>query len=489
MTASHPLSSIRLALIGASLVFVPAAMAADPLTDPGAYFSVKAKAGGLSEDARDLSGSTAGETRASYLDLQPQLHLQASENFASFLRLQAFVPSDMVVQNENDEPVEAESYAAVREFWVEFGGITSYPGEVLRLGLQRVRAPDGLWWDRDIESARWIFDTTLFQFEMGAAKQYNTYRTDEVELPESQRDRAYGFASIATQWVPGNYIGVRGAYATDQKELPRNGSQMAAEGTQTDPNTGGTTTTWDQPEQRDYGWLGVFLDNRFFESERGAGLAYRMEIMGLAGTRDYAVVDPASGVVTGSAAQDVSAVGADASVRARFPDAFPLTFGAGYAYGQGGSERGESNVFRQTGLQSNRSRFTGTRTYINRFNEALQADLSNLHAKTAFVSLPLPSFDLSLVGHRFERDDPSSPVYTDGIEARPDPASTSKDLGTGADVVLTWYFRQTLNQRFAAEDDTRSNIRLRASRFSPGEAYADGLEDQNRVLLEGTLWF
>jgi alginate production protein len=489
MIPSQPLSSLRLALISASLVFVPAALAADPLTDPGAYFSVKAKAGGISEDDRDLSGDSDEEVRASFLDLQPQLLLQASENFATFLRLQAFVPSDMVVQNENDEPVEAESYAAVREFWVEFGGITSYPGEVLRLGLQRMKTADGLWWDRDIESARWIFDTTLFQFEMGAAKQFNTYRTDEVELPESQRDRAYGFAAMSTQWVPGNFIGVRGAYATDQKELPGNGSQMEAEGTQTDPNTGTTVTNWDEPEARDYGWLGVFLDNKFYESERGAGIAYRMEIMGLAGSRDHVVVDPATGMVTGSASQDVSAVGADVGLRARFPDAFPLTFGGGYAYGQGGSERGESNVFRQTGLQSNRSRFTGTRTTINRFNEALQADLSNLHALTAFVSLPLSSFDMSLVGHRFERDDPNSPVYTDGIEARPDPASTSNDLGTGADGVLTWYFRQSLKQRFAAEDDTRSNIRLRVSRFSPGAAYDPGLKDQNRVMLEGTLWF
>ena len=489
MTAPHPLSTLRLALIGASLVFIPAIAAADTVTDPGAYFSVKAKAGGLTEDARDLSGTSDDETRASYVDLQPQLLLQASENFGLFTRLQAFVPSDMVVQNENDEPVEAEAYAAVREFWVEFGGITSYPGEVLRLGLQRLKTADGLWWDRDIESARWIFDTTLFQFEAGAAKQYNTYRTDEVELPESQRDRAYGFAAMSTQWVPGNFIGVRGAYATDQKELPPNGSAMAAEGTTTDPNTGATVTRWDEPEARDYAWLGVFLDNKFYESERGAGIAYRMEVLGLAGSRDFAVVDPATGTVTGSGAQDVSAIGADVGLRARFPDAFPLTFGAGYAYGQGGSERGESNVFRQTGLQSNRSRFTGTRTYINRFNEALQADLSNLHAATAYVSLPLSAFDMSLVGHRFERDDPSSPVYTDGIDARPDPASTSNDLGTGIDGVLTWYFRQGLTQRFATEDDSRSNIRLRVSRFTPGAAYDPGLKDQNRVVLEGTLWF
>lgn len=484
MNASPVLSRFPLALLSASLVLLPAAAVQAVEAD----WSIKLKAGGLSEDARDLSGNTDAETRASFLDLQPQLLTQFSPNFAHFVRLQAFVPSDMVTTNENDEPVAVEQYAAVREFWIEYGGITEYPGEVVRLGLQRLRTPDGLWWDRDIETARWIFDTTLFQFEVGAAKAYNTYRTDDIELSSSQKDRAYGIFGLSTQWVPRHYIGVRAAYATDQRELPPNGTQMEFEGTSTDPSTGATVNRYDEAEQRRYGWIGVYLDNRFHEWERGPGLTYRAELIGLSGSRDYGVTD-ANGMITGTASEDVGALGADVGLRARFPDAFPLTFGANYAYGEGGRDDNGSHVFRQTGLQSNRSRFTGTRTYINRFNEALQADLSNLRAQTAYVSLPAANWDFSVVGHRFQRDDASSPVSTDGIDARPDPASDSLELGTAADFVVSIYFPQLLKQRFAAEDDTRSNLRLRASRFRPGEAYDPGLSDQTRVMLEGTLWF
>ena len=484
MTASNLLSRFPLALLGASLILLPAgARAVD------ADWSIKLKAGGLAEDARDLSGNPDSETRASFLDLQPQLFTQFSPDLSHFIRLQAFVPSQMVTQNENDEPVPVDNFAALREFWIEYGGITSYPGEVVRLGLQRLRTPDGIWWDRDIETARWIFDTTLFQFEMGAAKAFKTYRTDDVELPRSQRDRAYGFAGLSTQWLPRHFVGVRAAYASDQHELPPSGTQMELQGSTTDPSTGATINDWDEPEQRRYGWIGAFLDNRYYEWERGPGLAYRVELIGLTGSRDYVVTDPSTGVVTGTGGEDINALGGDAGARVRFPDAFPLTFGGAYAYGQGGRDDNGSHVFRQTGLQSNRSRFTGTRTYLNRFNEALQADLSNLRVVSAFISLPLANFDFSAVGHRFERDDPSSPVVTDGIDARPDPASTSRDLGTGTDVVLTWYFKQVLRQGFAAEDDTRSNLRLRASRFRPGEAYDPSLADQIRVMLEGTLWF
>jgi alginate production protein len=483
----HSLSRLSLALpalTAASLALLPL-----PAGAVESDLSIKLKAGALSEDARDLGTGTTDDTRASFLDLQPQLLTQFGTEFSHFVRLQAFVPSDMVVQNEQDEPVPVENYAAVREFWVEYGGITSYPGEVLRLGLQRLRTLDGIWWDRDIESARWIFDTTLFQFEMGAAKAFDNYRTDNVELSESQRDRAYGFAGLSTQWLPTHYVGVRGAYATDQRELPPTGSQMELTSTQTDPDTGATVNTYRQPELRNYGWLGVYIDNKFYEWDRGPGMMYRFELIGMTGDREHVVTDPSTGMVTGTASQDVTALGGEAGLRARFPDAFPLTFGGNYAYGQGGSDDNGSHVFRQTGLQSNRSRFTGTRTMLNRFNEALQADLSNLRVLSAYVSMPLANWDYSVVGHRFQRDDASSPVSTDGIDARPDPDSTSLDLGTGFDFVLTYHFAQAIRQYFAAEDDTRSNIRLRASRFRPGEAYDPSLNDQTRVTLEGTLWF
>lgn len=482
------MSSHRALITTHAFLFATGVALAPPAADASADWSLKIRAGGLTEEARDLGTRGEGETREGYIDVQPQLLTQFTTNFAHFIRLQGFLPSGMVVQNEYDEPVPMESYAALREFWFEYGGITSYPGEVLRLGLQRLKEPDGLWWDRDIESARWIFDTTLVQFQMGAAKQFRAWRTDEVELPESQRDRAYGFIGVGTQWLPRQFVGVRAAYAADQQPLPPQGSQTELESSTTDPDTGATVNDWDEPEQRRYTWVGAFLGNRFYEWERGPGIAYRLEVIGLVGSRDYVVADPATGTVAATESQDVNALAADAGLRVRFPNPFPLTFGTGYAFGQGGRDDNGSHVFRQTGLQSNRSRFTGTRTLVNRFNEALQADLSNLRVLTAYVSLPLTDWDFSLVGHRFERDDPASPVYTDGIDARPDPASTSNDLGIGWDVVLTRHFDRVL-QTYVADEDSRSNIRLRASRFEPGAAYGTQLKDQVRVLLEATWWF
>jgi alginate production protein len=479
MNIRQRFSLVSLVFLGAVLVPAPAVAQAD--------FSLKIKAAGLSEDDRDLGTDPAvdTETREGYLDVQPQLHSQYTPNFASFLRVQGFVPSGMVREDQYGEPVPVESYGALREAWFEYGGLTSYPGEVLRLGLQRLREPDGIWYDRDIETARWIFDTTLFQFQMGAAKAFNTYRTDDVELSASQKDRAYGFAGIGTQWVPRNFVGARVAYGTDQRDLPANGTQLEPDGG-TDPVTG--QPTYREPQLRDLGWFGVFLDNRFYEWERGPGVAYRVEVIGMRGEIQRSTADPTTGQVNGATTSDVDAVGGDAGLRFRFPAAFPLTFGGAYAYGRGGRDANGQHDFYQTGLHSNRSRFTGTRTVMNRFNEALQAELTNLRVVSALISLPMPSWDFSLVGHRFERDDPTRPVITDGVDVQPDRTNGSTDLGTGWDFVFTKFLQGDF-RGYSLEDDRRSNVRLRASRFTPGEAYGSQLQDQNRVVLEATLWF
>lgn len=479
-----------LALFGAALALRPG-LAGAVTVDWG----VKLKAAALTEDAPDPDAPSSDESTEAYLDVQPQLHTQFTPDFSHFIRLQAFLPSGRVTSNEQEDPEVVETYGALREFWFEFGGITSYPGEVLRLGLQRLRDPDGLWYDRDIESVRWIFDTTLFQFQAGAAKQYQIYRTDDSELSESQKDRAYGFLGVSTQWVPRNFIGARLAYATDQKELPPAGTTLETDGGSTlDPISGVTFDTYREPEVRDYGWVGVFLDNDFYDWERAPGLAYRLEIMGLRGQAERVdVVDPAPdspgtpGQTGAVQSRDVDAVGADAGLRVRFPGAFPLQVGGGYAYGEGGEDDNGSHNFRQTGLQSNRSRFTGTRTIVNRFNEALRADLTNLRAIAAYVSLPLADWDFSLVAHRFERDDPTQRVYTDGVDI--DPVNkTSTDLGNAWDAVVTWHFKGQVTG-YSLEDDRRSNLRLRAAEFTPGDAYGPNADKQRRVLLEGTLWF
>jgi alginate production protein len=461
--------------------------AAAPATPAQVTAGAKLKGAVYGEDARDLgmapaAGTEPGDERsASYVELGPYLHLQFGDN-ALYLRGQAFAAAgDEVVQNEDEQPVASEQYAALREAWVEFGGITSFPGEVLRLGLQRVKEQDGLWWDRDIESVRWIFDTTLVQAQVGAAEQFSTWRSDEVELSPSQRDRAYVFGTFSRQWRPGHFYGMRAAYAQDHGELPETGSFV-------EPDS--------KTRQRDYFWVALRTDNGFYDPRSPMRVSYWFEAIALGGQRESVQVseaDPAdpsappAGQVLGTARTDVSALAGDAGLRFSLPLIFPLNVGATAAFAQGERVGNTSHVFEQTGLESNRSRFTGTRTLLHRFNEALAADWSNLVATSAFISMPAEIADFSIVYHQFRRHQGDEPFTADGIDVQP--VNTSRDLGTGTDLVATRYFRGFGSQAAGEDEDQRSNVRVRASRFDPGAAYGEAVKDQYRVTLEVTLWF
>jgi alginate production protein len=469
-----------MAVLAAGAVFVMFAGAAQAQeTDAG----VKLKLAGFGEGARDFGATGAPETQETFVEINPEAHWQMSENFAAHTRLQGFFSSGDVVLNEDNEPVSTDRYAALRELWLEYGGITSYPGEVLRLGLQRLKEPDGLWWDRDIESLRWIFDTTLFQAHIGAGEQFNHYRSDDVELPPSQRDRAYAFASLSREWMPAHRGGLRFTYAQDHGEPPPVGS---------------TADASSKLAERQFAWIGARAENGFYEYRRVSFLTYWIEATTLLGTQDTTQTDdqpgpngePPTNQVLATTSRDVVALAGDAGLRLRFPGPSQFQLGAAYAHAQGGRSDGTSNTYVQTGLHSNRSRFTGTRSLLHRFNEAYQADFTNIRVASAFMSLPLEHVDASLVFHRFTRDNPSTSVSTDGVDVQP--TGSSDDLGHGWDVVTAYYFEHlgsAVHGAADSEEDTRSNLRLRASVFEPGAAYDSALKDQYRVMLEAGLWF
>ncbi len=439
-------------------------------------YGLKLKTVGFGEGQRDLGATGAQKTEESYLDVQPSLLVHWTPEVSSYLHLQGFLSSGDVVLNEDERPVRSDRFAGLREAWFEFGGLSDYPGEVLRAGLQRVRDADGLWWDRDIESLRWVFDTTLKQSHFGITEQFHTYRTDDVELSPSQRDRAYAFGGSARQWRPGHFTGFRLTYAQDHGDPPAPGS---------------TVTASSKLKERRFLWLGLRAENGYYDYRLSQPVAYWMEAVLLLGDQNVTQttptdpMDPASPQVvagSGESSNKLIAGAGDAGLRFRPPLIFPLHLGAAFAFAQGGDD-----TFVQTGLQSNRSRFTGTRSLINRFSESLQANLTNLSSAAVFAALPLESGDASLIFHKFQRNDGSIGVSTDGVDLAP--VNGSHDLGSAVDLVLTRYFGEVeiSGGERSRDEDLRSNLRLRASQFEPGAAYGDGAEKQYRVLLEGTL--
>ncbi len=469
----------RVGVFALSALIASAPVAAQDLA-PGDYsLGLKLKLAGLAEGARDfgqvdIDGTRAdadGETAEGYADLQPALFWRINENWNLFTRLQAFVPSGEIVVTDEDRPRRTESYAGVREAWIEYGGLTAYPGESLRVGRQRLREPDGGWMDRDAEAVRWIFDTTLVQGHLGVASELDTFRTGDSELPSTQRDRGYAFAGLSGQWYAAQFVGARALYAFDYSDIDEEAQSTAPDAKLFD---------------RQYVWIGLYANNGYYGYPEAAGVYYTTQIDFLTGRREDVIRDAVPETPDLRSERDVSAFAGDLGVRLRL--AAPFAIGAAYAFGQGGGNPDVEETYEQSGLHSNRSRFTGTRSLIYRYNEALQPDLSNLHIVSAYVSVPMQRFDASLIYHRFEREQEDAPIVVDGIDVQP--SVNDSDIGEGLDLVLTGYFGTTPKAAIDDDDDLRSNVSLRGSLFRPGDAFGAGeLDDQYRVTLETTLWF
>ncbi|MGE3296598.1 MAG: alginate export family protein [Porticoccaceae bacterium] len=445
---------------------------ADPRTIDTA---LKIKTSALVEGERDLGAGDFHTTSGGIIEITPQVRWQLTSDVSAFVRVRGFAQSDDFATTPDDNsPTRDNTFAEVRELWVDYGGLTGYPGEHLRLGRQRLRQDDGLWFDRDIESLRWIFDTTLVRADIGVAETFDsyTYKKDAVALPVNLDDRFNAFASVSYEWAPSQRAGLRALYADDSGGTG---------------DIGALPTVNTKPSSGQLLWIGARVENGFYDYRRIKPVTYWTEVVLLTGTEKPTVVDPATGLVAAHYERDIHAWGGDFGLRVRPTDDLPLQIGAGYAFGTGGSDTDESDAYRQTGLHSNRSRFTGTRTLISRFGEVSRADLSNLSVISLFASLQFDTGDASLVFHDFRRDQSSAPVITDGIGVQP--LSGDRDIGRGVDLVLSRYFDQIKNET-DPEGDMQTALRLRVSLFDPGSAYASNADNSAyRIVLEGTVQF
>lgn len=467
--------SSRVFAFVATVAFTQTVTPAEPVA--GFQSDLSLRLGGFAEGRRDLGLGVSDNTSEGYADAQGTFYWNSGRDWSALARVQGFLPSGELVVTDEDQPRQSKSYAALRELWVEYNGLTSYPGEFLRVGRQRLRDPDGLWIDRNIEALRWTFDTTLLQWNIGIAESLFTGRTDDSDPPATLRDRMYFFGGLGRQWTAGHFLGARAMHAFDHA----NTEQELASGEE-NPKL----------SDRRYTWLDLYAHNGYHQASERAGWSYSVDASALVGTRE----DFRPATLTDAATQtetDVRGWAGDVGLRWRLPITFPLQVGGGYAFGSGSDGGNLEHRYEQTGLHSNRSRFTGTRSQLYRYGEALQPDLTNLHVGTLYVSIPKEHWDASLVYHKFARHRAGDPVVTDGLDVQPVPGR--KLLGEGVDVALAYYFSNPIGRgrstiRATEDDDNlRSNIRLRASGFRPNIAYPKAADDQYRVTLEMTLWF
>jgi len=154
------------------------------------------------------------------------------------------------------------------------------------------------------------------------------------------------------------------------------------------------------------------------------------------------------------------------------------SFGLTFSMGSGGFDNNESNLFVQTGLQSNRNRYVGNHQYMYRFNDALRPDLTNLIQESFFLSYTFQdTVEIAGVLSMLQRNDNSLPIYSNSKPLHMN--DHSKDVGTGFDVSLRYDLHTSLF------NIPLKFIRLRSSAFFPGDAFNKASNDTvYRFVLE-----
>jgi alginate production protein len=164
--------------------------------------------------------------------------------------------------------------------------------------------------------------------------------------------------------------------------------------------------------------------------------------------------------------------GFDVGATYRFPDLpFAPSVTLAYAFGSGDKNPNDNKnqEFRQTGLQSNESRFAGLSDF-KYYGEALDPELSNLKIITAGIGFrPIRDTSLDFIYHRYRLDEFATGTLRNSAvtaEMNLNPALQSRRVGEALDVVIG--FRNVFNVR-------RLGVDIRAGRFFPGNAFQNNL--------------
>ena len=294
--------------LSASLLAASAAWAADAPKNFGLDVKITAQ----SEDDRDLGTREGGDVSGIGLDLRPWAYGERG-NWSAFAMGQAVTATDTIetdpLQDDGEDSTQRsdarqpdKSYLAMREFWVDYAGLTAYPGEHLRVGRQRLRSNEGTWWDTNIEAVNWRFDTTLLQANVGIAERFSDYRTDLDDLAPEDEDRQHFFAGLDYQWTPGHRIGTKLHHSRDDGRLANPGERV------------------DELSKRytcDLTWFGLHADGGFFERNSRNRLNYWAQLTWLQGDTDQLQqqVVGSDRIATGSRSQDVDAWAMDLGLR------------------------------------------------------------------------------------------------------------------------------------------------------------------------------
>lgn len=362
---------------------------------------------------------------------------------------------------DTGEALGADDFLELRQYWVQFTSVLGYTPLSAKIGRQRFSEPAGLWWGRDFDAVRVSYDTTLLNSFIAVGQNLASYRTTGSDFRNDDQDILRIFAESAWQWQYNHFLEARFVYMKDYSGRSALGSLVPAD------NRDDLDSDLVWAGLRSRGQIPSMLSVRQKAS-------YRIDLMGLAGhdkIEDTTAAAVGVRSVSGYDDKDVLAWAFDSNLRLPLPVASDPELILGYAYGSGDDNTadGTNHTFRQTGLDSNSTRYGLSMGSIHNFGSVLRPDLSNIHILTAGLSLPLfAATDVTGIYHYYLLDEESGDIATSGISA---PLNNGDhELGHGFDLL----FNTELTEEFGLNTGAIGPVTLKTTlgAFNAGEAYS-----------------
>lgn len=425
----------------------------------------------------DLGTGNRRRSFSNALDLRVRAEAMLLQDTKGMIELRAGrTTGDRGIEDENGEVIgagAAQSFAELRQAWVEHDGLFGFKPLGLKIGRQYMGDGRSLWLSENIDALRLQFSAGEFSGFIALAQNLASYRTLDSGLDEDEEDLLRIIGEGLWQWSPGHRAGLRFIHEHDYSGTQSVGQSIKAD--DMDLRDGSLT------------WAGPHLSGAF----KPAGLknlTYRIDGMVVSGEETVlqtaATPDPTQRMVNGRAQRDVLGWAADVSTDIHLDMPLSPVITLGYAYGSGDGNPADSDdtAFRQFGLHGNLSRLPGNGGFYRHYGEVFRPELSNLHILSAGLGFDaFKGGKVNLLYHRYMLDDEAGGLRSAAITA---PLNGQDSfLGQEIDMITN------INLTEAFEIDTpfwnRATARLSLGGFFAGDAY-DPSDDKAayRAMLE-----
>ena len=291
----------------------------------------------------------------------------------------------------------------------------------LQLGRQKFHEEREWWWDQDLDGVRLYWDRFPFAAQIAGTYEAGSVTTTGAGIEATDRDIARALGRATWSWSPDHTADLFFLYQADLSAQP-------AVGTVLDANE-------EDESDAQLAWVGV-RQHGDLESRAG-DVDYGVDVAWVHGHETLFDFDDTDGGIetTGRNRRTVGGWAVDGRLTWRPPLPARPAVTLGYAVGSGDDDKtGNTQAFRQTGLQRNNAQFRG----VDRFRfygELLDPELSNLHVFTAALGFPLlESSSIELLYHFYRQDVPAPFLRDTNLHTKP--LGKRPELGNEWDIVL-----------------------------------------------------